>query len=92
MATSMLLISDTHLPKRANALPSAVWAAIDAVDLVVHAGDWVDVSTLDAIGARAKRLVGVAGNNDGPELHARLPLVDRFELEGLRFAVVLRML
>ncbi|MGG7508125.1 metallophosphoesterase family protein [Plantibacter sp. YIM 135249] len=88
MATSILLISDTHLPKRAKALPEVVWDAIDTADLVVHAGDWVDVPTLDAIEARAKRLVGVAGNNDGPELHARLPLVNRFEVEGLRFAVV----
>jgi len=88
MSTSLLLISDTHLPKRAKALPDAVWAAVDAADLVVHAGDWVDEATLDALEARATRLVGVFGNNDGPELRARLPEVARFTVEGLRFAVV----
>ncbi|MBF4570233.1 metallophosphoesterase [Plantibacter sp. VKM Ac-2880] len=88
MPTSLLLISDTHLPKRAKALPDAVWAAVDAADLVVHAGDWVDEATLDALEERATRLVGVFGNNDGPELRARLPEVARFEVDGVRFAVV----
>ena len=88
MSTSLLLISDTHLPKRAKALPDAVWAAVDATDLVVHAGDWVDEATLDALEERATRLVGVFGNNDGPELRARLPEVARFEVDGVRFAVV----
>lgn len=88
MSTSLLLISDTHLPKRAKALPDAVWAAVDAADLVVHAGDWVDEATLDALEQRATRLVGVFGNNDGPELRARLPEVARFEVDGVRFAVV----
>jgi putative phosphoesterase len=88
MSTSLLLISDTHLPKRAKVLPDAVWAAVDAADLVVHAGDWVDEATLDALEQRATRLVGVFGNNDGPELRARLPEVARFEVDGVRFAVV----
>ncbi|SDH37569.1 metallophosphoesterase family protein [Agrococcus jejuensis] len=88
MATRMLLLSDTHLPARAKALQQQVWALVDAVDVVVHAGDWVDVATLDALSARAARLVGVAGNNDGPELWARLGEVARVEVEGVRFAVI----
>ena len=75
MATRLLLISDTHVPARARRLPDDVWRAIDAADVVVHAGDWVDVATLDAIEARAARLIGVDGNNDGAALRARLPRV-----------------
>lgn len=88
MATRLLLISDTHVPLRARVLPDAVWRAIDAADVVIHAGDWVDVATLDAIEARAARLIAVHGNNDGAELRARLPEVARAEIEGLRIAVV----
>ena len=88
MPTRLLLMSDTHVPARATRLPDQVWRAVDEADLVVHAGDWVDVATLDALEARAARLVGVFGNNDGAALRARLPEVARFELEGLRFAVV----
>jgi putative phosphoesterase len=54
----------------------------------VHAGDWVSVDLLDALEARATRLVGVYGNNDGPPLRARLPEVARVELAGVRVAVV----
>lgn len=88
MPTRLLLLSDTHVPVRARALPDQVWRAVDDADVVVHAGDWVSVDLLDALEARASRLVGVAGNNDGPDLHARLPEVARTTVEGLRLAVV----
>jgi len=84
----LVLTSDTHLPRRARDLPEPLWAAIDAADVVVHAGDWVDVGLLDALEPRAARLVGVHGNNDGPALRARLPEVARVQLGGMRFAVV----
>ncbi|WP_336317820.1 metallophosphoesterase [Streptomyces lavendofoliae] len=84
----LLLTSDTHLPKRARRLPAQLLTAIEAADVVLHAGDWVDVATLDLLEARATRLLGVHGNNDGPELRARLPEVARAELGGLRFGIV----
>jgi uncharacterized protein len=84
----IVVVADTHVPKRAKDLPAEVWAAVDAADVVIHAGDWVDVSLLDALEARAARLIGVAGNNDGPALRARLPMVARATLAGVRFAVV----
>ena len=84
----LLLLADTHLPARARDLPEQVWAEVDAVDVVVHAGDWVTPHLLDALEARASRVVGVWGNNDGPELRRRLPEVARVELGGLRWGVV----
>ncbi|NJC71747.1 metallophosphoesterase [Planosporangium thailandense] len=84
----LLLTSDTHVPKRARDLPGPLWHAIEAADVVVHAGDWVDVALLDRMEARAARLIGVYGNNDGPPLRARLPEVARAELAGLRLAVI----
>ena len=84
----LLLLADTHVPRRARDLPPAVWDAIDAADVVIHAGDWVDVSLLDGLSARATRLIGVYGNNDHGVLRERLPLVARVTLEGVRIAVV----
>ena len=88
MTLSLVLVSDTHLPKRAKRVPPAVWAAVDAADVVVHAGDWVDTATLDAFEERSKRLIAVYGNNDGGALRSRLPEVARVTLEGVRLAVV----
>jgi uncharacterized protein len=84
----LTLISDTHVPKRARDLPPAVWAAIEEADVVLHAGDWVDVTLLDRIEERATRLIGCYGNNDFGDLRRRLPEIARAELEGVRFAVV----
>ncbi|QDY07513.1 metallophosphoesterase [Micromonospora sp. HM134] len=84
----LLMIADTHLPRRARELPDEVWTAVDAADVVLHAGDWVEVDLLDRLAERARRLVGVYGNNDGPDLRARLPEVAEVELAGLRVAVV----
>ena len=81
-------MSDTHVPKRARDLPAALWAAVADADVVFHAGDWVDVPLLDELEQRSRRLVACYGNNDGPALRARLPLIARAELDGVRFAVV----
>ncbi len=88
MPVHLVLTSDTHLPKRARDLPHALWTAIEAADVVVHAGDWVDVALLDQLEARSRRLLGVYGNNDHGPLRKRLPEVARAEIEGIRFAVV----
>lgn len=84
----LLLISDTHLPVRAKDLQPQVWQLVDEADLVIHAGDWVDEATVDAVAGRASRLVGVAGNNDGPAIWQRLGEVARVEVEGVRIAAI----
>jgi uncharacterized protein len=83
-----VLTSDTHVPTRARDLPDELWQAIDAADVVVHAGDWMAESLLDAVEARATRLIAVYGNNDGPAMRARLPEVARVDLDGIALAVV----
>lgn len=88
MTTTLLLLADTHIPARARRLPDAVLEAVDSADIVVHAGDWVDVATLELIETRSARFHGVYGNNDGAELRERLPEVARLVVDGLRFAVV----
>lgn len=84
----LLIIADTHVPKRARDLPDALWSEAEAADVVVHAGDWVSVDLLDALESRARRVIGVYGNNDGPELRARLPEIAYADLDGLALAVV----
>lgn len=87
MPTRLLLLADTHVPKRARALPAAVRRMASDVDLIVHAGDWVEESVLDDLLAIGP-VLGVWGNNDGENLRARLPEVARAEIEGVRLAVV----
>jgi putative phosphoesterase len=84
----LLLLADTHIPKRARDLPGQVWTEVAGADVVLHAGDWVDVSLLDAVEDRAARLIACWGNNDGAQLRARLPERADATLGGLRFTVV----
>jgi len=86
--TRLVIVSDTHVPQRSRGIPETLWHAIDAADVVLHAGDWNGVPLLDEIAARAARLVAVRGNNDGPEFDDRLPEEARVELEGVAFAVL----
>ncbi len=83
----LLVLADTHLPRRAKDLPAAVWAAAGAADLIVHAGDWVEVGVLDDLQSHAE-VLGCWGNNDGWDLRERLPEVARATVEGVRLAVV----
>ena len=84
----LLLLADTHLPRRAKDLPDAVWAEVERADVVVHAGDWVEVDLLDRLEARSRRVLACWGNNDGCDLRERLPEVARAELAGVRVSVV----
>jgi putative phosphoesterase len=83
----LLLIADTHVPKRARDLPARVWDEVATADVVIHAGDWVEPALLDTLEARAKRLIACWGNNDGDELRRRLPERADVTLDGLRFTV-----
>jgi len=84
----LLLIADTHVPRRARDLPAQVWDEVAGADVVIHAGDWVAPELLDELQTRATRLVACWGNNDGPALRARLPERADVTLAGVRFTVV----
>jgi putative phosphoesterase len=84
----MMMIADTHVPRRAADLPPRIWEEVDAADVVVHAGDWTDATLVDRLTARAARLIACHGNNDGPGVRARVPEVARATVGRLRIVVV----
>lgn len=84
----LLLLADTHVPRRARDLPAQVWTEVAKADVVLHAGDWVAPELLDKLAANAARLVACWGNNDGPALRSRLPERADAVLGGLHFTVV----
>ena len=82
------ILSDTHLPRGARALPEACRAEIAASDLAIHAGDFSTEDVLLELEAIGPPVIGVHGNVDSMELRERLPMERVEELEGTRVAIV----
>lgn len=83
----LTVVGDTH-GRNGHRLEGAVLEAVRRADLVVHTGDFLTTTVLDAFEAESQSFIGVSGNNDSTEVRARLPDVSEFTAEGLRFVVV----
>lgn len=84
----VVVLADTHAPRRWRACPPPVAAQLRQADLILHAGDVCVASVLDELAAYAPVRV-VRGNNDGPDV-AAWGAPDTVELDagGLRVAMV----
>lgn len=86
--TRIAVISDTHMPARARALPDDCLARLGAADLIVHAGDHSDAASLRALQAIGPPVVAVHGNVDTEDVRALLPAVARVRIaDGCEMAV-----
>ncbi|MGE5482587.1 MAG: metallophosphoesterase family protein [Bacteroidota bacterium] len=73
------VISDTHVPVRARALPGEVFEIFAGVDLILHAGDLVTLDVLEELETIAP-VLAVHGNVDRVEVLARLPATRQLEV------------
>jgi putative phosphoesterase len=80
------LISDTHVPVRAEKIPTRVFKVFEEVDFIVHAGDLVKLWVVDELEQLAPVLV-VYGNMDGPEVRGKLPRLNSFRIFDWRIGV-----
>ena len=85
MSPLAVVLADTHIPRRARALPDALIPHLARADLIIHAGDLMDPAVLDGLAAQAP-VVAVRGNLDPPE--AGLPETLEFEFGGAKVAVI----
>ena len=83
------VVSDTHLPRFGRALPRALVDAMrrERIELTLHLGDFTSPE-VPALFEAIAPFDGVAGNNDGPELVARLGRRKVLELDGVRLGLV----
>lgn len=65
----VVVVSDTHAPRRWRTCPPRVAAELRGADLILHAGDVCTAAVLDEL-AQYAPLVAVAGNNDGADVTA----------------------
>ena len=80
------VISDTHLSGYDKGLKKIVDEYFGDVDVIIHAGDLVDLCVLDVFaGCEIK---AVCGNMDYPSVREKLPEQLFFEIRGFKFGVV----
>lgn len=84
----ILVLSDTHAPRRWKTLPDDFVAPLREAELILHAGDVCTPDVLDALASFAPVEV-VLGNNDGPDVAAWGATPTReLTLEGVRVAMI----
>lgn len=67
----IVVISDTHMPKKAKQLPEKLLNDLKDCDHIIHAGDWQTAELYDEL-KQFCPVTGVTGNVDGPELKSML--------------------
>jgi len=65
----IVVLSDTHAPRRWKSCPPAVAAQLRGADLILHAGDVCTAAVLDEL-AQYAPVTAVVGNNDGSDVAA----------------------
>lgn len=80
----LAIISDTHLPRGARAIPPACLERCRAADAILHAGDHSDIEVLDLLDSLGPPVHAIHGNADSPAVRARLPARRELELDGVR--------
>ncbi|MGQ9476273.1 MAG: metallophosphoesterase family protein [Actinomycetota bacterium] len=82
----VVAISDTHIPKVGEELPPVLLEALWGADLILHAGDLVDISVLEKL-QELGPVAAVAGNMDYPSVRSVLPEMRVVEVEGKRIGI-----
>jgi putative phosphoesterase len=84
----VIVLSDTHAPRRWRSCPPAVADQLRGADLILHAGDVCTARVLDELAGYAP-VRAVRGNNDGPDVAAwGAPDTLELDLGGLRVAMI----
>lgn len=74
------VISDTHIPNSASVIPEQVLLALKQLDMIVHAGDLIDLSVLEKLKETCPNVKAVYGNMDPPEVRKKLRDKEIFEV------------
>lgn len=83
----LLIVGDTHLPKKSKSLPQKLLEARKEADKVIHTGDWQTREVYEEF-QRGCPLYGVYGNVDDEYLQTALPGSFVWKEEGYSIGLV----
>ena len=82
------VISDTHLPRGARALPERCVELCRGADLLLHCGDVVTLDVWEMLATLGPPLEGVYGNMDDGALRELLPHERVIDADGARIGMI----
>lgn len=84
----MIVLSDTHGPRRWRTCPPKVAEHLRTAELILHAGDVCVAGVLDELAEYAP-VRAVRGNNDGPDVAEwGAPVTLDMDIDGLRVSMI----
>lgn len=83
----VIVLSDTHIPKRAKELPSELIRELKQADMIIHAGDWQTIEVLDMLKPYGP-IEGVHGNVDSELIKQQFPEKKLLEIGGFKIGIV----
>lgn len=83
----VVVLSDTHMPKKAKVLPRRLLVELDQADAIIHAGDWQMTEVYEMLKAYAP-VYGVYGNVDDQSIREFFPIKQTFTIEGHKIGLI----
>ena len=81
------VISDTHIPERAQDIPPEICSAFKDVDLILHAGDLVTMEAIKSL-EKISPVKAVYGNMDSPKIRKVLKEKEIIEVNNFKIGVI----
>ncbi|MBM7691344.1 putative phosphoesterase [Peribacillus deserti] len=83
----VIVISDTHMPRKGKALPKKLTEELKRADLIIHGGDWQNLDVYQELSLYGE-VKGVYGNVDQAEIRNLFPEKQVIEAGGIRIGLV----
>lgn len=83
----VVIVSDTHMPKKGNSLPEKLLKELETVDHIIHAGDWSTIEVYEKLASYAP-VTGIQGNVEEDEIMDKFPDKQLLTLNGYTIGIV----
>ncbi|ASF41568.1 metal-dependent phosphodiesterase [Halobacillus halophilus] len=84
----IVVLSDTHMPKKGKSLPERLVEELPSADAIIHTGDWHSKEVVEELKKYGPPLYGVYGNVDGEDIQSVFPYKQTIELNGFRIGLI----
>ncbi|MFH1457723.1 MAG: metallophosphoesterase [Candidatus Omnitrophota bacterium] len=82
------VISDTHIPDRAEDIPKKILEDFAGVDMIIHVGDLVNLNVLKKLKSICANTKAVWGNMDPDEVRSQLPEKEVIKIGKYRIGIM----